>query len=55
MKKYPWQFTKKRGGAVDYEHWEGNPMLERLRQMIKDEPNDQILGSVLREYIRSMG
>jgi len=53
MKKYPWQFSKPR--KRDYNHWDGNPMLERLRRMISDEPNDQILGARLREYIRSMG
>ena len=64
MKKYPWQFTKDLFPSdlpLDYneelntDHWEGNPMLERLKRMISDEPNDQRLGARLREYIRSMG
>ena len=55
MKKYPWSFMKSRKDKVDYEHWDGEPLLERLRTMVRDEPNDQLLGAILREYIRSLG
>ena len=55
MKKYPWGFTRARSKKVDYQHWDGEPLLERLRSMVRDEPNDQLLGAILREYIRSLG